>query len=311
MTETWRQTMDLGIVHFMAYPVIKDDNPELTVSSVREIALDDFFDVIEVRRSDHDGVHEQIKAICDEAGLSIGIGAQPGLLLNKLSLNNSDAAGRRAAIDEVKKSVDAANEMGARICALLSGRDPGDDEGRKREMGLLVDSCVQLCKYAQDTAEGDPVWLSVEQFDYDIDKSCLIGPTARTVELAERVREEVPNFGVTIDLSHLPLLREDMTEWITQAAPYVIHLHAGNAVVVEGREAYGDYHPRFGYPGSENDMAELRAYLESLIFAGVFQNEVPTDKMVFTFEVKPTGSESTDLVLAHTKRTFLRAWAEV
>ena len=27
--------------------------------------------------------------------------------------------------------------------------------------------------------------------------------------------------------------------------------------------------------------------------------------------VKPVGAESTDLILAHTKRTFLRAWANL
>ncbi|MEN6304681.1 MAG: hypothetical protein ABFD96_18260, partial [Armatimonadia bacterium] len=85
----------------------------------------------------------------------------------------------------------------------------------------------------------------------------------------------------------------------------------GNAVAHEGLEAYGDQHPRFGFPGGSNDMEELKAYLAALIYAGVFQNEVPTGKMVFTFEVKPVGDESSDLIIAHTKRTFRKAWAEL
>ena len=70
-------------------------------------------------------------------------------------------------------------------------------------------------------------------------------------------------------------------------------------------------HPRFAYRGGTNGVAELQEYLNTLIYAGVFENEVPTDKMVFTFEVKPVGNESTDLILAHTKRTFKRAWAQL
>jgi len=33
--------------------------------------------------------------------------------------------------------------------------------------------------------------------------------------------------------------------------------------------------------------------------------------MVFSFEVKPMPGETSELILAHTKRTFLQAWAEL
>ncbi len=53
-----------------------------------------------------------------------------------------------------------------------------------------------------------------------------------------------------------------------------------------GDPAYGDMHPRFGYPGSENDVPELREYVESLIYVGYFQSQGPTDKPIVSFEVK-------------------------
>ncbi len=313
MTESWRQMMDVGLVHFMAYPVIRDEDPELTIKTAEQLAADEFFDVMEVRRSRHPGVHEKLRAIAEQAGMKIGVGAQPGLLLNKLSLNDLDPDGREAAISEVKCAIDAAYEMKARICACLSGPRSDNEDDNRRMLDLLVDSCVQLCRYAQDKASGEDnlVWLSVEQFDHSVDRKCLIGPTDVTAEFAARVRAEVHNFGLTIDLSHVPILHEDMHDLIATLAPYVIHVHAGNAVAEEGLQGYGDMHPRFGYPGSANDVNELREYINTLIYAGVFENEVPTGKMVFTFEVKPLGDETTELVLAHTKRTFLRAWAEL
>ena len=40
-------------------------------------------------------------------------------------------------------------------------------------------------------------------------------------------------------------------------SPYITHFHIGNAVVKEGCEAYGDQHPRFGFPESANDTEQL------------------------------------------------------
>lgn len=310
MTESWRQLMDIGLVHFMAYPTANDSNPDLLLESIKAVAQDDFFDVLEVRPSKIDGMHAQIKGICDQAGVKLGVGVQPLLLGAKLSLNDLDEARRQEAIAVVKGGIDTSYELGARICACLSGPRADNDADNAKMMDLLVDSCVQICKYSQSKAgDGAPVWLSVEQFDTTVEKKSLIGSSEETAAFAERVRAEAPNFGITIDLSHIPILFEDTRDLVTITAPYVIHLHAGNAVATEGLTAYGDAHPRFDFPGGSNGQAELQAYLEALIYAGVFQNEVPTEKMVFTFEVKPVGDESTELILAQTKRTFQRAWA--
>jgi len=311
MEKHWTELMDLGLVHFMAYPIIKDDNPELTISSAETTARDDFFNVLEVRRSEQPGVHEALRRLADVSGLSLGVGAQPGLLLGKLSLNDPDAAGRQAAIDEVKKSIDAAYELNARITAVLSGPDAAEAE-RPAAMDRLVGSCVALCRYAQEKARDYTVWVSFEQFDDAIDRKCFIGPTDRAVELAEQVKEQAPNFGLLIDLSHLPLLGETAIESLSLAVPHLIHVHAGNAIMSdETHEGYGDMHPRFGHPAGENGVQELSDFLSALVYTGYFQNDVPTRKPVVTFEVKPLPGESSELVIANTKRTFRDAWTRV
>lgn len=310
MEESWRTMMDIGIVHFMAVPeVIKDEGP--IVESAAALAEDDFFNVLEVRRSDDPVVMAGLKQVADSAHVSLGVGAQPGLLLNKLSLNDPDEGGRKAAIDEVKKSIDAAYFFGSRICVALSGPDPGGAD-REAQLELMVDSCEQLCQYCKDRATDYVCYLSIEQFDHQTDKSCLIGPSEITARMAEAVRAEHENFGVTVDLSHVPMLGEAYHDWLTTLQPYTIHVHAGNCMISsEEDEAYGDMHPRFGYPGGENDTDELRRFLESLIYVGYFQSDVPTAKPVFTFEVKPYGDDTTELVVANTKRVFKQAWAEL
>lgn len=309
MTESWRQTMDIGLVQFMAFPIIKDEGP--IIESATYLAKDDFWDILEVRRSEQPGMHAKLKAIADQAGMKIGMGAQPGLLLNGLSLNDQDEAGRKAAIDEVKKSIEAAYEMDARIVACLTGKDPRNDDDRAKELDLLVDSLVQLCNYSQDKAEDYVAWVSVETFDHDTDKACLLGPTDRAAEVMDRVKAEgVANVGLTIDLSHIPMLREDYGECLGLAGEHLIHIHIGNCVCAdESLPGYGDNHPRFGYPGGENGVEELRLFLETLTYSGYFTSEVPTGKPVVTFEVKPMPEEEPEIVLAQTKRVFKRAWA--
>ena len=310
MAEDWRKLMDLGLIHFMAYPIIRDEGP--IVATAARIAQDEFFDVLEVRRSEHPEVMAGLKRVAEQSKLKLGMGAQPGLLLNKLSLNDEDEGGRSAAVEEVKASIDASYELGCPICACLSGPD-AEESKRDRAMDLLTDSLVELCEYSKGKAgDGDPVWVSLEQFDYDIDKSCLIGPSLRAAELGERVKGQVDNFGLTIDLSHLPLLHETPQEMLSATIDHVIHVHVGNCLMGDEEDnAYGDKHPRFGYPGSETDVAELAHFLETLIYSGYFEKDLPSEKPIVSFEVAPMAGEDPELVIASTKRAFNAAWASI
>ncbi|MFQ6131230.1 MAG: sugar phosphate isomerase/epimerase family protein [Armatimonadota bacterium] len=308
MDTDWRTMMDLGLVHFMAWPdIIKDEGP--IVETAEQIAADDFFGVLEVRRSENPEVTKGLKQVAEVSGLRLGVGAQPGLLLNKLSLNDLEEAGRQAAVEEVKKSVDFAAELGSPLVACLAGPDPGDAD-RPQAMDLLVESLVDICKHAADKGEDGPIWVSLEQFDRSYDKKSLIGPSEEAATLAYRVRDSVENFGLCVDLSHIPILDETIEDCLTAVKNDLIHIHAGNCIKRDAEHpAYGDYHPRFGHPDGENGVPELQRFLETLVYIGYFQSEVPTAKPVVTFEVKPLEGESPDLVIANAKRTFREAWA--
>jgi hypothetical protein len=71
---------------------------------------------------------------------------------------------------------------------------------------------------------------------------------------------------------------------------------------------YGDSHPRFGFPGSENDVDELTEYLRVLLKVGFLNKENPP---IVSFEVKPFGEEDPELVIANAKRVLNMAWAKV
>lgn len=308
MNEPIESICHIGIIHPMIYPeVMKGDGP--IIETLTRIATDDFFGAVEVTQMNDPAVRAEAAKIMAIAGLDVIVAGQPPLLMQKLSLNDPDEAGRKRAVDECRKSIDQAYELGASIVAVLSGPDPGDAD-REKQTDLLVDSLVQLCEYAQEKGEDRIIAVSLESFDRLIDKRCLIGPTKEAAAVASRVKERCSNFGITIDLSHQPLLGESIADMIIDATDHLIHVHIGNcAKDDEAHPAYGDQHPRFGIAGGCNDVEEVHTWMESLYYNGYFRRNTPTRKPVVSFEVKPLPGESSELVMANAKRTLKEAWA--
>ena len=299
-----------GIIHPMAFPeVIKGEGPVL--ETLKKICADEFFQAVEVTWIKDPQVRAAAASMLAQSGMDVVFAGQPPLLTQKLDLNAIDADARQRAIDQCKNSVDQAYELNADIMALLSGPHPGAAlQGQATE--LLVDSLKQICQYAQEKATDKMLAVSLETFDYEIDKKCLIGPTCEAVKVAAAVRDEYSNFGLTIDLSHLPLLGETASGMVLDSIDHLIHVHIGNAFIQENpHPAYGDQHPRFSLPGSEVGVDQLKIFLETLIYAGYFKKNCPTSMPVVSFEVKPLPGEDSEMVIADAKRTLLNAWAKL
>jgi sugar phosphate isomerase/epimerase len=285
------------------------------VETAAKVAADDFFRVIEVRPVNNAATREQLKSLCDAAHLEIGIGAQPLLLRTKMNLANLDEAGRKAAVDAIKGAIDQAYFFGARILATLDG--PQSFPGAEKKAAAterLTESLKELCAYAKSKATTYTLFISLETFDQAIDKKSLIGPSVDAAKLAEAVRKSHDNFGLTVDLSHLPLLYESPKESLVPLKDFIIHAHAGNAYMDEkdkSNPAYGDQHPRFGLAGGKNDVKELAEYVRTLFEVGYFDKKLPTKMPVFTFEVKPLPGETPEILVANTKRVWKEAWAMV
>ncbi len=305
MQERWESYLTMSIVHFMAYPECGSGIGPAIVETLTKLATDDFFGATEITSIKDPALRRQVRAISEQSRLKLGFGAQPILLGNNLSLNDLDDAGRRKAVDAIKGAIDEAAELGCPRVAFLTGRDPGDAD-RARAVDLLVDSVKALCKYGREKGIG----LTLETFDRDIDKKSLLGPSDLAAEFATRIKEDYPGFGLLYDLSHLPLLGEEITYALTTLKDHLVHIHVGNCVKVPGAAAYGDLHPRFGYPNSENDVPELTTFLKGLFEIGYLKKSADTKPWV-GFEVKPAEGESSDLIVADTKRAWRQAWANL
>lgn len=301
MTQSMHAYMQVGLIHFMAYPAtMQGQGPVL--QTLRQIVVDDYFDAVEITHIADPAVRAQAKAMLAQSHMNICYGAQPRLLSSGLNPNDLDESLRKQAEALLIASIDEAHEMGATGIGFLSGH--WQDEQKEACFAQLYRTTRALCDYAKPLG----MMVELEVFDYDLDKKSLIGPAPYAAQFAAKMRSEVSNFGLMVDLSHLPQTYEDATFALRVMRPYITHLHIGSAVLQPGAVAFGDTHPRFGFPHGVNDIPEVAEFLQVCLDEGLLCKRTP---MVVSFEVKPFEGEDCDIVVANAKRVLNRAWALV
>ena len=296
MNESIHKYFKLGVIQWMTHPPVDRD----VLTSIRQIACDDYFDAIEVCRFASEEARAKAKKMIETGHMTACYGGQTRILGGGPNPNSLDENERLAAEATLKEAVDEAEYLGAKGVAFLSGK--WQMETREQAYAQLLKTTRAVCDYAAKRG----ITINLEVFDYDMDKAALIGPAPLAARFAADVRTYCPNFGLMVDLSHFPTTYETSKFVIRTLRPYINHFHIGNAVVKEGKEAYGDMHPRFGFPESANDTPELIDFFRVLKEEGFFCEDKP---YVLSIEVKPWADEDADIVLAGTKRVINRAWA--
>jgi len=295
--------MRVGIVHFMAFPTLAQGEGPWE-DTVRHIALDPFFSAVEITHIADDQIRTRVKDLIRLAHLSLGYGAHPAILGGGLNLNSLDEEERRRSLDVLKVHLDEAADMEAETFVVLSGRDPGPEQ-RLPAVRALVESLRELCAYS---AERNGPKVVAEIFDCAVDKCCLLGPSTLGREVAERVTRKYDNFGLLVDLSHIPLLRESPREALVPLQDYLAGVHLGNAVLNPDLPAYGDHHPIFGTPGGVNDVPEVRDFLKVLLDIGFLNGQT---RPIVSFEIKPMPGQDALIMIANAKRVLKQAWAMI
>ena len=292
MKESIHKYFQVGTIQWMSYP-----NRE-PMESLKAIAKDDFFDAIELKG--YGEKNEEAKKLLEQSHLKVCYGAQPRLLGPKLNPNAIDEEERKKAEATLLEAVDEAEYLGAKGIAFLAGK--WEEATKEEAYAQLLKTTRNVCTYAA----GKGINVELEVFDFDMDKAALIGPAPLAARFAADMRTSHSNFGLLVDLSHFPTTYETSRFVVQTLRPYITHLHFENAVVKKGCDGYGDLHPRFGYPNSAYDTAELLDYLRGLKEEGFFRAE---DPLVLSMEVTLRPGEDEDIVLANTKRVLNRAWA--
>lgn len=294
MKESIHRYFQMGTIQWMSFPKLS------ALEGIKKIACDDFFDAIEICGLTDEKERAQAKDWLEQAHLKVCYGAQPHLLGPGLNPNALEETERKKAEDALIRAIDDAEYFGAKGIAFLAGK--WQEKSRNQAYEQLLKTTSAICDYAASKN----MFVELEVFDYDMDKAALIGPAPLAAQFAADMRKKHSNFGLLVDLSHFPTTYEDSRFVIRTLRPYITHFHIGNAVVCKDAPAYGDQHPRFGFPNSANDTEELLDFFRVVKEEGFFCAQKP---YVLSFEVKPWQNEDSDIVLAATKRVVNRAWA--
>ena len=300
MEKSMRRYMRVGTILHVSYKQLGSGEGPI-LECLKKIVTDPYFEVVEVAHMKDAEVRKAAADMIARGHMTSSYGGQGRMLGAGLNINDLNEEGRQKALASLKEGIDEAYEMGVEDFAFLAGRY--EEETKEESFQALLKSTRELCEYAK--SKGDmPVLCEV--FDYDIAKKSLIGPVDMVKRYAETICAEYDNFGLMVDLSHIPMLHETMEESLLPGQQYIRHAHMGNTVIKSPEcPAYGDEHPRFGFPNSENDVEELAAYLRLLLKIG-FLNE--KKRPIVSFEIKPFGEEDPEVCLANAKRTLDLAW---
>lgn len=299
----WNNHLRLGIVLFKLFPERARHD---IVGLVSEFARDEFFSVIEISDLSSDGTIDKIKA--HRKNLDLILSSQPRIAKEKLDLSSLDEGERSHAVEVLKNLVDQAYRLESEMMVTYAGThsDPGPDE-QKRQIAILelTKTLKELCKYAQDKARDYVLKISLENSDRHGQKRCLIGPTVEARRLADSVAEE--NFGLTLDMAHLPLLNETPKEALAAAGKYLFHIHLGNCMKDPSHPIYGDTHPPFGIPESLNGVKEVTEFLGMLFQINFLKKEPSAYRPIISFELAPFDLFPEE-VMCTAKDVFLKAW---
>jgi len=295
--------MDVGIVHFMAYPDATRDDSR-SVETLEALCRDDYFRVVEVTHIGDETVRRRAIELVRKFGKRTVFGAQPVLLGSQADLNSCDPPVRQKALDVARAALAEAKEWQPDWFVVLSGPDTAPPE-RPLARAMLIASLKELCEFSRRQANA-PVVLEV--FDrLPQGRHRLIGPTEEAADVADQVYPYFLSFGLMIDLSHIPLLGESPEQAVRAASPYLRSVHIGNCVVKDPQHpAYGDNHPVLGTPGGENGVDEVAAFLRALLEVGYIG---PEKHNIVSFEVKPFGNQTSEEVISRSKEVLDAAWA--
>jgi sugar phosphate isomerase/epimerase len=200
--------------------------------------------------------------------------------------------------------VNQAAAMGATGFIFAAGSPPAS-EATAAHHRAFADFCRWLCERLAPHG----IDALLEPFDFDFDKRFLHGPLDRTLELVAEVTADFPNFGLELDMAHLPLMREPFVSAIERTAPWLKRVHLGNCVMRDKADPfYGDRHPPMGYPGGEIDVPQLQEILTTLLDVGFLQSANRGDLVI---EMNPFPGRSVDDSVRDNVDRVETAWARV
>lgn len=295
----------VGVLHSAAY----SSTPHDPVSTTLRLLQDENLQAVEGAWTLEPAEQEEIRKAFAFSGADT-VFAVGGIMRRKgINPSADDPKQRETALTELKALTAIASDLGCRMLLVCSGADTAP-EHREAAIGYLREAIEELCAHAVALRPQDPLWITFEHFDRELDQKRLLGPTVETVALIRQIRERHKNVGVTLDLSHLAQLGEDIDEAVETARDVTIHAHVANCGLDPAVPAtFGDSHCRFGAPGGAIDVHGVKTFLLALVRNGFGTAQVPTRLPIISVEMKTPEGEPPELAIAAGLRVLKHAAA--
>src|SRR5215467_11158113 len=122
MKDPWHSYLQLGVVHFMAFPeCLNGEGPQF--DTLRVLCHDEFFDAVDVGPMADDAQRRKCAALLRDSQMTVTFACQPVQLQHGLDVNARNKAERKRAVEAVLGCFDQARELGASRIAIMSGRN--------------------------------------------------------------------------------------------------------------------------------------------------------------------------------------------
>lgn len=285
---------DLGCVFAAAFPHFGTDERGLS-SSLRRVLDTGIFRVVELAAVRDPAERSEVKSLLASTHTKCVFLGGMAIIGEKLNLSALDEDARVYAVRRLSELMDDAEDLGAALFLISSGPDPGEAL-RGAALSQLAKSVSALCRHACDIASGpsgQPMTVTLEHYDRDVHRRFLLGPSAETAEFARAIRAVHPNFGITVDQSHLAQLGEAPSDALRVLGDAVCHAHLANCLICDkSSPLYGDLHPPFCIEGGEVGIDEICAFLQDLEDGGYLGRVLPYGRPIVSVEVRnPDGAD--------------------
>ncbi|TRZ40505.1 hypothetical protein CEQ21_06265 [Niallia circulans] len=294
----WQEMLEISLVHPGLWPNAANDE-KVWEHSIRTVLEDSFFERIEIAPIANSNRRRQFAEWLRVANMNASYLLQPLIFGKELNLHSSNKEEQMQAVNQIMQAMDDAVEAGADRVAVISG-PKNLNEQYEDELQRLCDSLLLLDKAAKERN----LQLDLELFDTDIDKNRFFGNSNMAAHLMNLLEKHTTNLSLLVDLSHVPLLGEDIEETVHNTNNWLGHVHIGNCSIDRKDDRFGDKHPYFGYQNGCHSVPEVAAFLKDLIEVGYINR---SGKAGLGIEIMTTAGEEPGLLMAGAKRTLIKA----
>lgn len=303
MTGDIRRYARIGLVHHMLYPSCMED-PDDHAATLAEFVTREDIETLDCCLPYGDERRQRLIPLVRDCGKEHITFATHLFPLRKLGFT-APAPHEQAQIRMiVNDMIEQAVAIGATGFIFASG-GPSPAAATEAHRVAFADFCHWLC----DELRPHGIVALLEPFDTTIDKRFLYGSTAACAALIESLRPDVDNFGIELDVAHVPLMGESFEQAIRTVAPYLRRIHLGNCVLRDRTHPrYGDTHPPIGFDGGEIDVPQTAQILQCLLDVGYLSEQERGDLVI---EMTPWPGRTVEQTVSNSLQRLEAAWNTV